>query len=193
VKRFDVDARFLDGTPLTQGIVSQNTIFLDQTRSLKIETGTEKQRAENIEVKPLLSPNAGDYWGEKNFDEALPVYNAGVDNAAPVYIAAAAERGAAKDPRVQVKSSRLLVFGNSAFADPDSITPQNYDFMTRSLNWMLHRDVVAPNDSSTDKSKHRFRIMIKPEQWQRIFWTTTIILPLAALMTGLMVWSSRRN
>ena len=193
VKRFDVDARFLDGTPLTQGIVSQNTIFLDQTRSLKIETGTEKQRAENIEVKPLLSPNAGDYWGEKNFDEALPVYNAGIDNAAPVYIAAAAERGAAKDPRVQVKSSRLLVFGNSAFADPDSITPQNFDFMTRSLNWMLHRDVVAPNDSSTDKSKHRFRIMIKPEQWQRIFWTTTIILPLAALMTGLMVWSSRRN
>ena len=35
--------------------------------------------------------------------------------------------------------------------------------------------------------------MIQPEQWQRIFWTTTVILPLAALMTGLMVWSSRRN
>ena len=193
VKRFDVDARFLDGSTLTQGIVSQNTLFLDQTRSLKITTGSEKQRAENIDVKPLLSPPADVYWGEKDFGEPLPVFNKDVDNGPPVYLAAAAERGAAKDPRVQVKSSRLIVFGNSALGDPDSINPQNYDFITRSLNWMLHRDVVAPNDSATDKSKHRFRIMIKPEQWQRVFLTTTIILPLAALMTGLMVWSSRRN
>ena len=193
VKRFDVDARFLDGSTLTQGIVSQSTILLDQTRSLKIVTGSEKQRAENIDVKPLLSPPADVYWGEKDFGEPRAVFNAGTDNGPPIYLAAAAERGAAKDPRVQVKSSRLIVFGNSAFADPDSINPQNYDFVTRCLNWMLHRDVVAPNDSSTDKSKHRFRIMIKPEQWQRVFWTTTIILPLAALMTGLMVWSSRRN
>lgn len=193
VKRFDVDARFLDGSPLTQGIVSENTLFLDQSRSLKVETGSDKQRSENIEVTPLLSPPADAYWGEKHFDEALPVYNAGIDNGPPIYLAASAERGAAKDPRVQVESSRLLVFGNSALADPDSINAQNYDFVIRSLNWMLHRDVVAPNDSATDKSKHRFRIMIQPEQWQRIFWTTTVILPLAALMTGLMVWSSRRN
>lgn len=193
VKRFDVDARFLDGSPLTKDIVSQNTLFLDQTRSLKIVTGSEKQRDENIDVKPLLSPPADTYWGEMDFEEALPVFNKGTDHGPPVYLAAAAERGAAKDPRVQVKSSRLLVFGNSALADPDSITPQNYDFVTRSLNWMLHRDVVAPNDSGTDKAKHRFRIMIKPEQWQRVFWTTTIILPLAALMMGLMVWSARRH
>lgn len=193
VKRFDVDARFLDGSPLTQGIVSQNILFLDQTKSLKITTGSDKQRAENIEVKPLLSPPADVYWGEKDFDEALPRFDSGTDNGPPLYIAAAAERGAAKDPRVQVQSSRLIVFGNSALGDPDVIQPVSYDFLTRSLNWMLHRDVTAPNDSATDKSKHRFRIMIKPEQWQRVFWTTTVILPLAALMTGLMVWSARRN
>ncbi len=193
VKRFDVDARFLDGSPITAGMVSQNTLFLDQSRSLKVETGTEKQRAENIDVKPLLSPPADTFWGEMDFEEALPRFDEGTDNGPPIYLAVSAERGAAKDPRVQVKSSRLIVTGNSAFADPDSINAQNYDFLTNSLNWMLHRDVVAPNDSATDKTKHRFRIMIKPEQWQRVFWTTTIILPLAALMTGLMVWSSRRN
>jgi hypothetical protein len=196
VKRFDVEGRFLDGSSLTTGIVSQNILFLDQTRSLKLATGTDKQRNENIEVKPLISPPA-DYWGEMDFEENLPSMTKGRDNGGPdgppIYLAVAAERGAAKDPRVQVKSSRLLVFGNSALGDPDAISPQSYDFLTRSMNWMLHRDVVAPNDSATDKIKHRFRIMIKPEQYQRIFWTTTIILPLAALMTGLMVWSSRRN
>ena len=196
VKRFDVEGRFLEGSSLTGGIVSQSILFLDQTRSLKIVAGSDKLRNENIEVKPLISPPA-DYWGEMDFGEKLPSFTSGKDNGGPdgppIYLAVSAERGAAKDPRVQVKSSRLLVFGNSAFGDPDAISPQGYDFLTRSLNWMLHRDVVAPNDSATDKIKHRFRIMIKPEQYQRIFWTTTIILPLAALMMGLMVWSSRRN
>ena len=62
-----------------------------------------------------------------------------------------------------------------------------------SLNWCLHRDETAANDSSTDKEKHRFTISIRPEQWQRILIITTIVMPLTALMTGLLIWSTRRN
>ncbi|MES2707606.1 MAG: Gldg family protein [Verrucomicrobiota bacterium] len=197
VKNFLVEgARFLDGSPLTTGIVSEAVTLTGQTRSLRIETGTEKQRSENIEVKPILCTPVDDYWGETDYTAYNPVFNKGVDNGGsgvPVNVIAAAERGAAKDPRVQMKSSRLIVFGNSGFADPDTMSKVKYDFLIRSINWMMHRDVVAPNDSTTDKAKHKFAIQIKPEQWQRIFWTTTVILPLAALMTGLMVWSSRRG
>jgi hypothetical protein len=73
------------------------------------------------------------------------------------------------------------------------VSPQNYDFLTHSLNWVLHRDVTAPNDSTTDKVKHRFRIDITPAQWKRLFLITTIVLPLAALAAGLMIWSARRS
>lgn len=190
--RFDVDARFLDGSELTANIVSQATIFLGYTRSLNILTNTEKQRLENIETKPLLSPSE-EFWGEVDFRDPYPRIDEGRDHKAPLYIAASAERGAARDPRARMQSSRLIVFGNSVFADPDSLTDLNYDFLTRCLNWMLHRDVVAPNDSATDKLKATFRIQIKPDQWQRIFWTTTTILPLSALMLGLMLWSARRS
>lgn len=185
-------SRFLDAGLLTQGIVSKSTSLFGQTRSLKIESGSEKQRSENIEVKPVLAAS-DEYWGETDMTAIRPEYDEATDNKSPLYLIASAERGAAKDPRVQVNSSRLLVFGNSVFADPGTVNDTNYDFLGRSINWLMHRDVVASNDSATDKLKHRFRIQIKPEQWQRIFWTTTIILPLAALMTGLMVWSSRRS
>lgn len=192
IKNYLVEnARFLDGTPLTSGIVSSSVTLTSQTKSLKIQTGTEKQRTENIDVKPVLSASS-DFWGEKDFGAYDPAPGEG-DNKGPLYVIATAERGAAKDPRVQMQSSRLIVFGNSSFADPDAMSKTKYDFLIRSINWMMHRDVVAPNDSTTDKAKHKFSIQIQPEQWQRIFWTTAIILPLAALMTGLMVWSSRRS
>lgn len=191
VKNFLVEnARFLDGSQLTAGIVSTPVTLTGQSRSLKVLSGTEKQKAENIEVKAILSAPS-EYWSAKNFGDYNPMPDG--NNKGPVYLIAAAERGASKDPRVQMKTSRLIVFGNSTFADPDSLSKAKYDFVTRTVNWMMHRDVVAPNDSSTDKAKHKFSIQIKPEQWQRIFWTTSVILPLAALMTGLMVWSSRRG
>lgn len=192
IKNFLVEnARFLDGTALTSGIVSSSVTLTGQTKSLIIQKGTEKQRAENIEVKPILSASS-DFWGEKDFGAYDPTPD-GDDNKGPLYVIAAAERDAARDPRVQMKNSRLLVFSNSSFADPDAMSKTKYDFLIRCINWMMHRDVVAPNDSTTDKAKHKFAIQIQPGQWQRIFWTTAIILPLAALMTGLMVWSSRRS
>src|SRR5690606_39541839 len=108
------------------------------------------------------------------------------------YPAVAAERGASTDPRAQLRSSRMIVFGNGVFLDPPPLA-LNYDLLTRSLNWLLHRDVVAPNDSATDKARRSFRIHISEEQWQRIFITTAIVLPLAALLMGVVAWSSRRS
>lgn len=186
------NARYLDGSVLTNGIVSDSVSLTGQTRSLRLVTDSEKQRSENIDVKSILA-TSDLYWGEKDWGAFSPTNDKTTDNQPPLYVIAAAERGAAKDPRVQMKSSRLIVFGNSGFADPDTLSKIKYDFLIRTINWMMHRDVVAPNDSTTDKAKHKFAIQIKPGQWQRIFWTTTIILPLAALMAGLMIWSGRRN
>jgi ABC-type uncharacterized transport system involved in gliding motility auxiliary subunit len=115
-----------------------------------------------------------------------------VDNAKPLYVAATAERGAASDPRVQMQSSRMVVVSNSSFVVPPP-DAANYEFLTKALNWCLHRDETAANDSSTDKAKHKFAINIKPDQWQRILVITTIVMPLAALMAGLLIWSTRRN
>jgi hypothetical protein len=190
-KQFIVDAHFMGDSSITKGMENQGTLLTGQSRSLKILNQLEKVRTENIQLTPLLTPSE-DFWGEKNFTEDYPRFDAKEDNGKPLYLAVSAERGAASDPRVQMQSSRLVVVGNADLVTPPLAAP-NYDFITRSLNWCLHRDEAASSDSSTDKARHKFTINIKPEQWQRILIITTIVMPLAALMTGLLIWSTRRN
>jgi hypothetical protein len=189
--QFAVNARFLDNSPVTRGMENHATLLPGRTRSLKLLNDLEKVKSENIQLIPLLTPT-DEFWGDKNYKEKFPAFEAGVDNGKPLYVAASAERGAASDPRVQMQSSRLVAMGNADLANPPPEAP-NYEFMTRMLNWCLHRDETAANDSSTDKSKHKFAISIKPEQWQRILIITTVVMPLAALMAGLLIWSTRRN
>ena len=170
-KQFAVDARFLENSPITQALMNQATLLPRQTRSIKMLTGLPKQRDENIQTVPLLTPSEI-FWGERDFEDALPQYNEKEengkqkDNGKPLYVAAALERGAASDPRLQMQSSRLVVVGNSGLAEPPVSAP-NYDFLTRSLNWMLHRDVTSANDSSTDKL---FKIRPESPNWKNNQW-----------------------
>ncbi len=189
-KETAVEARFLE-SPINRGMENDATLLPASSRSLKILDRLEKVRSENIQLTPLLSP-AEHYWGEKNFTDNRPEFDKDEDNGKPLYVAVSAERGAATDPRVQMQSSRLVVAGNSSLVDPPP-SELNYDFITRALNWCLHRDEAAVNDSSTDKEKHKFAINIRPEQWQRVLIITTIVMPLTALMAGLLIWSTRRN
>ena len=190
-KELSVDATFLEGSLITRGLESRATLLPGQTRSLKLNNAAPKVKAENIQLTSLLTPGV-DFWGEKKFTENMPLFDDKEDNGKPLCVAAAVERGAASDPRVQMQSSRLVVIGNSDLALPPP-APPNYDFLTRSLNWLLHRDDATANDSTTDKAKHKFTLRITKPQRQRIFLITTAVLPLAALMAGLVIWSARRH
>ncbi len=188
-KEYTVDAYLKEGSPITAGIENRAILLPGTTRSLGLLTNAEKVRTENIELTTVLTAGR-DFWGETKFNEALPVFDEKEDYGLPLTVAATAERGAGDD--LQIQSSRLVVVGNADLAMPDA-TAGSYEFLTRSMNWMLHRTETAPNDPITDKAKHFFKISMKPEQWKRVFLICTIVLPLAALMTGLLIWSARRN
>ena len=191
LKHFTVDAKFLPGVPVTRGLETRATLLPGQTRSLRLLTDLEKVRNENIVLTSLLQPGP-DFWGEKNWTQEMPLFDRSEDTAQPLCVAAAVERGASSDPRLQTLSSRMVVIGNMDLALPPT-TPANHDFLSRSLNWLLHREEAAPNDSSTDKAKHRFTIAIRPAQWQRVLIICTIVLPLIAFTAGLLIWSTRRT
>ena len=191
IKDFAVDVRFLETDGVTKGLAMVPSLLLGQTKSLRMLAQTETQRDQNIEIVPLMTPSDR-FWSERRYSEPLPTIDQPEEKQKPVCVALSLERGAAKDPVVRMQSSRMVVTGNAELAMPP-VSPQNYDFLTHSLNWVLHRDVTAPNDSTTDKVKHRFRIDITPAQWKRLFLITTIVLPLAALAAGFMIWSARRS
>jgi len=190
IKHFAVDARFQPGSPITRGLENRVTILSGHTRSLNLLTELDKVKNENIVLTPLLQPGP-DFWGETKWTLEMPLYERGEDTAQPLCVAVAVERGASSDPRLQVQSSRMVVAGNMGLVMPPAAS-LNYDFIARSLNWLLHREEAAPNDSSTDKTRSLFAIAIKPPQWQRVLIICTAVLPLAALMTGLLIWSTRR-
>jgi len=191
IKYFTVDAQFQPDHMLTRGLEHRTTLLPGQTRSLNLLNNLEKVRDENIVLTSLLMPGA-DFWAEKEFKEDLPMFDRGEDVAQPLCVAAAVERGASRDARLQAQSSRMVVVGNMDLALPPT-SQMNFDFLSRSLNWLLHREEAAPNDTSTDKAKHRFSISIKPAQWQRVLLICAVVLPVTALMAGLLIWSTRRN
>ncbi len=191
IKHFAVDAQFLPGAAITRGLENRATILPGQTRSLRLLPDLEKVKNENIQLTPLLQPGP-DFWGETNWTLEMPLFDRGEDTAQPLSVAVAVERGASPDPRLQVQSSRMVVVGNMGLCLPPA-APANFDFLTRSMNWLLHREEAAPNDSSTDKARSLFSIAIKPPQWKRVLLICTVVLPLAALMTGLLIWSTRRS
>jgi hypothetical protein len=186
-----VNAQFMENSPVTRGLENRETLFLGVSRSLKLLTSAPRVSAENIVLTPLLLAGR-DYWGERRPGETLPRFDPKEDNGPPLYLAASAERGASSDARLLAQSSRLVVVGNADLAVPPASAP-NYDFLTRAMNWMLHREDAAVNDSSTDKAIHKFRIDISDAQRKRILIITSAVLPLAALMTGLVIWSLRRQ
>jgi hypothetical protein len=191
IKHFAVDVRFQPGSDITRGLESRTTILPGQTRSLQLLTELDKVKNENIVLTPLLQPGP-DFWGETQWTQEMPLFDRGEDAAQPLSVAVAVERGASPDPRLQVQSSRMVVVGNIGLCMPPAAS-QNFDFLARSMNWLLHREEAAPNDSSTDKARSLFAIAIKPPQWKRVLIICTGVLPLAALMTGLLIWSTRRT
>ncbi len=185
------DAIFTEGNQVNQGIEGSVTILLGQTKSITLLSGLEKQKSENITLQSLLTPTS-QFWGEVDWRDELPTPDKGKDAVYPFSVAVAMERGAAVDTRVQLGSSRLVVVGNSQMADWPA-SDVNYDFITRSINWLLHRDVTTTNDSTTDRSKHMFSLKVSSDQSRRLFYITTLVLPLAALVAGFVVWSTRRH
>ncbi len=178
----------LDGSPITNAQKGTVTNIPGRSSSLKLTPDAEIPRTENIEIKPLLSPTSG-FWGEMNYDDAAP--QAGPeDNAPPLYTAASLERGASKDAQISMDSSRMVVIGNSTMLEPDAILPQNLDLIQSSLTWLLQRDQyigINPTPRST------YSLKITPDQKNRIFLITTIVLPALVLLLGVFVWGGRRS
>ncbi len=185
---FQVQAHFVDGSPITKGIAGTETLLTGQTRSLKLTPDAEKPRTQNIDLKSLLQP-ADAYWGEINYLDRSPQAD-DQDHKPPLCVAATAERGGSRDPLIAVESSRLVVVGNSFLLDPDSLTQQNYDFINSCLNWIVQQEnYIGINPTP----KGSFRVELTGDQQNRVFLLTTIILPAAVLMLGMFVWGVRRS
>jgi ABC-type uncharacterized transport system len=183
---------FLPDSAITKRLVGANAMFTGPTQSLLLDNVGASR--EDIVLRPLVQA-AEEYWGETAFTENEGkgiTYNDSEDAGAPVVVAASAEKGAAKDDRTDVASARMVVVGNSAFVEDESLrqAPANLDFILSIFNRMI--DNRSKLTGIAPRSAASFALSLTSAQIRSISLYTLIIIPGAAALLGIVVGLRRR-
>jgi hypothetical protein len=186
----DVQANFLD-TPITKRLAGARGIFFGGTSSLTLEQ--DRMRTANTRLDPLLQAEKG-YFAETDYntnDQAKLQADATKNNAAPLTIAAAIEKGGSGDQRVNVNSSRMVVVSNATFIQDNAVTQdqQALDFVSAAANWLLSREQligIAP------KVPKPLTFSLSDDALRNVRWVILVLMPLTPALIGAAVWWQRR-
>lgn len=183
----DVAGRFDPENRVTRRLRGAEAMFPGGTCSLELEKQTP-----DTTLSPMVMAE-DPFWGETQYvtdgDKGV-VFAEESDHAPPLVLAAMAERGGVTDEQVDVKSSRLVVAGNSVFVADGSITEPNLDFVLGALNWMLDRGYLA---RVTPKPVRAFNLNLTDLETSRIALFTMVVIPALAALAGAFVWWRRRR
>jgi len=179
-----------------------------------VDTTEEKPEGISITVLARTSQNS---WSEKQLEEQQVAFNEEKDKAGPISLAVVAtieykddeaESGAAvKEETPQDKDKeesgeeieedkprpegRLAVFGDSEFvSNRYYYTSGNGNFFLNTAAWLTEEADLISIQPKTASPK---TIQLTPSQGRMIFFVSLIILPLAVLVTGTIIWARRRS
>ena len=183
----DVAGKFSATNRVTRRLQGADAMLPAATCSLDLD-----ERKEGVSVEAMMTAETP-FWGESEYvtDEQKGVrFEEEKDSAAPLVLAAMAERGGVADENLDLSAARLVVVGNSEFVADGSITEPNLDFVLSSLNWMLDRGHLA---RIAPKSVRAFNLNLTDAETGRIALYTLVVIPALAAFAGLMVWWRRRR
>lgn len=136
-------------------------------------------------------------WSEMQVEESTAKFEpekgdiAGNDSERPISLGVAIERGASETMLdVQIRPSRMVVFGDSDFAGNGSLVGGNQDLFMSALNWLLEREeliAIAP------KPIEEVRLSLSRSELRKLFWINVAAIPGVAMVLGLLVWARRRK
>ena len=129
-------------------------------------------------------------WAETDLEENPMNYDADRDRPGPVSVAVAVEKGPVPGINVQIKPTRLVVFGDSDFVANGALTGGNADFFMSALNWLLEREelmAIAP------KPVEQNRLIISGDELKGLFWIIVMVMPVIVAGLGGIVWLKRRS
>ena len=166
--------------PITQNLTYNYAVILPQARSLAI-----KDHAGITQTALLMTSDQS--WGEAAYAEAEGgqlAYDEGQDTIGPLNMAVAADK--------TETDSRVVVFGNSLFANDDGFDAYgNGNIFINSVDWAAEQtDLIniTPREATT-------RTFIPPTSLQLIIImiSTIFIIPGLILAAGVSSWYSRRR
>jgi len=204
---FDLSAVYLtDFTPhaITQGLEGMAVLF-PVARSLKPVDGPDW-------TARALVRTSDKGWGETNLKQLLrgtPVAKDDKDVAGPVTLAVVVEgkekKGSAKDEKGDkdnkdekkadgagdTKGFRLVAFGDSDFLTDGQVeNAGNLTLALNTFNWLAHREQAL---GIPPRAVEHVSLFLSRQQLRMILLITLLLMPLAVIVIGVVVWRRRRH
>lgn len=137
-----------------------------------------------------LARSSADSWAESDLEQKPMKFDASRDRRGPVSVSVAAEKGPVQGVDVDIRPSRLVVFGDTDFLSNGALSGGNVDLFLSALNWLLEREqlmAIAP------KPLDETRLVMTEAQVRRLFWMVVVILPGLVGVVGAGIWLQRRS
>ena len=187
------------GTEITRELFGLAATMINQTQSLKVFQDDDLLAADGIKVAPLIVADQR-FWGETEYRDDIVAASENQDNTGLLYTAAAAEKtpssvipsaGDETAADASQKPSRLVVISNDLVLDPSGNTQKpNADFVMNSLNWLIDRSEMI---GISPRKPTAYSLSITPGQFGLLQTLAIIIMPVAALALGGVIWFLRRR
>jgi ABC-type uncharacterized transport system involved in gliding motility auxiliary subunit len=179
--------------PVTQDLAGQSAFF-PGTRSIQTVTPAPTGR-----TPTALLTTTDQSWGETDLASVKSQnakFDTGTDVKGPLNIAYAVEASGADKP------GRLVVIGNSTFITNGTLNQRitvggqqsriqsgNALIFGNSLHWLAGQENLIAIPA---KSPDTHPIFLTGEQSSFIFWSSFLLIPLAIMIIGILVWWRRR-
>ena len=183
---YDISAVFPKGLNCTKAFWNGTTLVEGQCMSLTLEHGDENAAAlRKLTTYPLLMTTDA-YYGETQRD-LEPAYSPGEDRDGPLCLEAAVTRGNPKDPN---NLSTMVVLGNVDMLSQENAKTEQRDYMHTLWAWMSSRPEYGGKSANQDLT---MQIDLNRHTRSAVEHLTLIIMPLLALLIGLVIWNTRRH
>ena len=178
--------------PITKRLKNVTTIFT-MPRSIQPLVGTNNA-VDKPADKPrvtVLASSSDQGWAELSVNQNPLKFDPGVDQAGPVPVAVAIEKGPVPGMEVELQPTRLVIVGDSVLvANGALLGGYNPDFFMNALNWLLERKdtlAIASRDPAT------IQVALDRGHLRRLSALVVVGLPGLVVLLGIMVWAHRRK
>jgi hypothetical protein len=184
--------------PITDDLLSM-TCFLQgacPVRPLMPEPPQGAMAMRNMPASPFIAVelfrSSADSWGESNLSAAEIKFEAGQDTKGPLSLALAVTRRPLPAPAKDDAGTRIVAVGTTTIA-ADPLLNQyeaNRIFLMNAINWLAKKESkLGIPPSKPDRNE----LQAGPMELKLILLITVILMPLASVFAGLMVWWARRR
>ncbi len=175
---------------ITRKLQGVTSIFYMPRSVLPLEKDGAAEGGADKPHVTVLASSSQHGWAETDLEQETMRFDAGSDIPGPVSVAVAVEKGSAGGIDVQIRPTRLVVFGDADFVSNGALTGGDLDFFMNALNWLLERKELL---AISAKPIEKVRLLLTRHDLAMLFWLTVVIMPAAVGLAGLLIWWRRRE